>query len=413
MAFEVARVHGIIRSNIREDGTCISKATETAGSLVQEEAALSCAKATQLTGAHLSYLPGDLHLLQSSAAAAAACWPDVPSSPLTSSSSPRSTETESIGDDDPLAGLVEQVAQTMLDGDEGLNQRPRRSSTRTHSEASAPSTSDMEANKAVGSPQSSWSSGSSSSSGHSWLPTSNAASSKGSSRVSSQVSSPPTTPVDPQQSDAWDLLYAAAGEVVRLKRNEQQQQKRPLSSFSVSRYHQQHVQSQHQPQALSLQQQVPPSQMGAGGGGSNPGLRMVAAARNAGISSSLAPHCVPPSLNNRTANGGGSGMRAVFLGSGGSGRESSGTGVFLPRCAGNGPELKRKPVCSTVLLPSRIVQVLNLNVDNMSSHPSLPSSFVHSAAHAGKPSPLFKSVLHVVECRNAGPELSLPSEWTY
>lgn len=147
MAFEVARVHGIIRSNIREDGTCISKATETAGSLVQEEAALSCAKATQLTGAHLSYLPGDLHLLQSSAAAAAACWPDVPSSPLTSSSSPRSTETESSGDDDPLAGLVEQVAQTMLDGDEGLNQRPRRSSTRTHSEASAPSTSDMEANK--------------------------------------------------------------------------------------------------------------------------------------------------------------------------------------------------------------------------------------------------------------------------
>ncbi len=43
------------------------------------------------------------------------------------------------------------------------------------------------------------------------------------------------------------------------------------------------------------------------------------------------------------ANGGGSGMRAVFLGSGGSGRESSGTGVFLPLCAGNGPELKRKP----------------------------------------------------------------------
>ncbi|CAK9228577.1 unnamed protein product [Sphagnum troendelagicum] len=362
MAFEVARVHGIIRSNIREDGTCISKATETAGSLVQEEAALSCAKATQLTGAHLSYLPGDLHLLQSSAAAAAACWPDVPSSPLTSSSSPRSTETESIGDDDPLAGLVEQVAQTMLEGDEGLNQRPRRSSTRTHSEASAPSICDMEGNK-VGFPK--------------------------------------------KFSDAWDLLYAAAGEVVRLKRNEQQN--RPLSSFPVSRYHQQHVQSQHQPQAFSLQQQVPPSQMGAGGGGSNPGLRMVAAARNAGITSSLAPHCVPPSLNNRTANGAGSGMRAVFLGSGGSGRESSGTGVFLPRCAGNGPELKRKPVCSTVLLPSRIVQVLNLNVDNMSSHPPLPSSFVHSAAHAGKPSPLFKSVLHV----NAGPELSLPSEWTY
>ncbi|CAM6022032.1 unnamed protein product [Sphagnum balticum] len=412
MAFEVARVHGIIRSNIREDGSCISKASETAGSLLQEAAALSGAKATQLTGAHLSYLPHDLHLLQSSAADAAACWPDVPSSSLTSSSSPRSTETESNGDDDLLAELVEQVAQTMLEGDEALNQRPRRSSTRTHSEALAPSTSDMDANKAVGSPQSSWSCGSSSSS-HSWLSTSNAASSKGSSRVSSQVSSPPTTPVDPQQSDAWDLLYAAAGEVVRLKRNDQQQQKRPLSSFPVSRYHQQHVQSQHHPQAYLLQQQVPPAQIGAGGGGSSPGLRMVAAARNVAASSSLAPHCVPPSLHNRTANGGGSGMRAVFLGSGGSGRESSGTGVFLPRCAGNGPELKRKPVCSTVLLPSRIVQVLNLNVDNMRSQPSLPSSFVHSAAHAGKLSPLFKLVLHVVENRNSGPELSLPSEWTY
>jgi len=106
--------------------------------------------------------------------------------------------------------------------------------------------------------------------------------------------------VDPQQSDAWDLLYAAAGEVVRLKRNEHQQQKRPLSSFPVSRYHQQHVQSQHQPQAYLLQQQVPPAQIGAGGGGSSPGLRMVAAARNAAISSSLAPHCVPASLHNRS-----------------------------------------------------------------------------------------------------------------
>jgi hypothetical protein len=142
-------VHGIIRSNICEDGSCISKATETAGSLLQEENALSCGKATQLTGAHLSYLSHDLHLLQSSAAAAAACWPDVPSSPLTSSSSPRSTETESIGEDDLLAGLVEQVAQTMLEGDEGLNQRSRRSSARSHSEASAPSTSDMEANKGL------------------------------------------------------------------------------------------------------------------------------------------------------------------------------------------------------------------------------------------------------------------------
>ncbi|KAJ7525091.1 hypothetical protein O6H91_17G036100 [Diphasiastrum complanatum] len=42
-------------------------------------------------------------------------------------------------------------------------------------------------------------------------------------------------------------------------------------------------------------------------------------------------------------NGGGSGMRAVFLGGRGAGRESIGTGVFLPRCRGVGNVSKRKP----------------------------------------------------------------------
>jgi hypothetical protein len=70
---------------------------------------------------------------------------------------------------------------------------------------------------------------------------SSTASSKGSSQVSSRVSSPPTTPSQAQQqSDAWDLLYAAAGEVIRLKTF---QQKKPMS-VPPSRYHHQHVHSQ-------------------------------------------------------------------------------------------------------------------------------------------------------------------------
>lgn len=36
-------------------------------------------------------------------------------------------------------------------------------------------------------------------------------------------------------------------------------------------------------------------------------------------------------------------MRAVFLGGNGTGRESGGTGVFLPRTVGSGSESKRKP----------------------------------------------------------------------
>ncbi|CAM6009165.1 unnamed protein product [Sphagnum balticum] len=124
--------------------------------------------------------------------------------------------------------------------------------------------------------------------------------------------------------------------------------------------------------------------------------------------------------------GGGSGMRAVFLGSG---HESSGTGVFIPRRAGNGPELKRKPACSSVLLPSRIVQLLNLNVENIRSHPSMSSSLVNPASCPGNlispamvhPKPSFeegwlascgKACPSILQ-QSTTPELSLPSEWTY
>lgn len=53
-------------------------------------------------------------------------------------------------------------------------------------------------------------------------------SSKGSSRVSSQVSSPSSAPSAGYQ-DAWDTLYAAAGEVVRLKMNEEKKAPVPSS----------------------------------------------------------------------------------------------------------------------------------------------------------------------------------------
>lgn len=45
-------------------------------------------------------------------------------------------------------------------------------------------------------------------------------SSQASSNGPSQVSSPPTTPMD-QKQDALDLLYAAAGQVVKMKMNDQ------------------------------------------------------------------------------------------------------------------------------------------------------------------------------------------------
>ena len=74
---------------------------------------------------------------------------------------------------------------------------------------------------------SSWSSGSWSSGS---VLSGSRSSSKGSSTVSSQVSSPSSAPSSGYQ-DAWDTLYAAAGEVVRLKMNEEKK----ASAFSSER----------------------------------------------------------------------------------------------------------------------------------------------------------------------------------
>ncbi|CAK9862046.1 unnamed protein product [Sphagnum jensenii] len=444
MAFEVARVHGIIRSNIREDGSSSKEEASLRGVVVGEVTASS---------------PFDAQETQ----------PNTPPS----ESSPHSTDTEGEEEDDDdnglLAGLAQHIAETMLyEEEEGEGVVDHQGARGAHS---------LELRNAAPD-SSSWSN-----SGSCWssvLGSSTASStSPSSSRVSSQVSSP-TTPLEARQNDtdadAWDLLYtaAAAGEVHNLKMK-LEPRKPGLPSFPTSRHNQQHIQRQ-QPVVQAAHLQAPVTGLGlqdhmlARNGrplkvASSPGAPCQSYMRNeadriamhgSGIqhrwnsaerlgedrgslrSSSGHQHQGWPGLKKgcnkgqyrserfmdynspqwTAANGRGSGMRAVFLGSGGgSGRESSGTGVFIPRCAGNGPELNRKPACSTtVLLPSRIVQALNLNVENIVPHclgtlatgPS-KSSFEECCwlASCGKARP---SILQ----QNAAPELlSLPSEWTY
>ncbi|CAA2972857.1 Hypothetical predicted protein [Olea europaea subsp. europaea] len=67
----------------------------------------------------------------------------------------------------------------------------------------------------------------------------------------------------------------------------------------------------------------------------------------------------------------GSGMRALFLGDTGTKKERTGTGVFLPRKVGVPTETRKKSGCSTVLLPDRVVQALNLNLESMDSQPQI------------------------------------------
>ncbi|MCO5603453.1 hypothetical protein L7F22_057603 [Adiantum nelumboides] len=131
-----------------------------------------------------------------------------------------------------------------------------------------------------------------------------------------------------------------------------------------------------------------------------------------------------------SGSGAGAGaMRAVFLGAPTS-RECGGTGVFLPRRLGSThhQDSKRKPACSTVLLPSHIVQALNLNVED-----TLPFSHHHrrdfispnhrnlrhyqAGSYRLEPKEelpaCFYPMSHSTTLQEVAPNISLPSEWTY
>ncbi|KAK2657741.1 hypothetical protein Ddye_010793 [Dipteronia dyeriana] len=253
-------------------------------------------------------------------------------------------------------------------------------------------------------------------------------SSRGSPNCQSIVSSPPGT---------WDLLYAAAGEVARMRMSEESYgghrynrggllggcglpgPPRKQSPVSVpvknhnqnfidhvgfySQHHQslthqklQQVSQQFQQLKQQQQQQLMKQQQSSsvwGGGpqqtkgtgqypvGLNSNIRPrsnnttdFVGTRSNGRPLGLSPSAWPPlqqqqppthTQQQQQQQQNGSGMRAVFLGAPGAKRECAGTGVFLPRRINTPTETRKKPACSTVLLPAKVVQALNLNFDEM------------------------------------------------
>ncbi|KAL8548356.1 hypothetical protein ACS0TY_007614 [Phlomoides rotata] len=98
-------------------------------------------------------------------------------------------------------------------------------------------------------------------------------------------------------------------------------------------------------------------------------------------------------------------MQAVFLGPK---KTSFGTGVFIPRGQGTDPQFNTKPDFSPVLLPSRVVQALNLNV--------------HELGQQIKPQPeqnknilkkIDEKLENIEDDASFSPEILLPEEWTY
>uniref|UniRef100_A0A803M3K5 Uncharacterized protein n=1 Tax=Chenopodium quinoa TaxID=63459 RepID=A0A803M3K5_CHEQI len=231
---------------------------------------------------------------------------------------------------------------------------------------------------------------------------------------SPRVPSPPVTP-PPKNDAAWELLYEAAGQVARLKMNaiaaqvnqqhhSNNQQNRGLlvapRNVSLSKAH-------HHRQQLNSFYDFPHVTPEFHCGGGPLGL----------------PQSAWPSLrpnHHRQPNGGGPGMRAVFINGPGSGppgmkRQSTGTGVFLPRRAGTTthqappPEPRKKP---TVILPARVVHALNRDFEE-----------VNPSAHSRFGSGLFSDHDIIMARRNAileqrrnmirNDEIRLPSDWTY
>ncbi|XP_047330995.1 uncharacterized protein LOC124934501 [Impatiens glandulifera] len=110
----------------------------------------------------------------------------------------------------------------------------------------------------------------------------------------------------------------------------------------------------------------------------------------------------------------GSGMTAVFLGKPGLVNGSYGTGVFLPRNVVHPPESRKKiSGSSTVLIPTRVMQLLQLHFANVNIRPhqdsiSRDSTNMNSCTSQHQPKSSDESV--VVEQNQ---ESILPQEWTY
>ncbi|CAL4946575.1 unnamed protein product [Urochloa decumbens] len=263
--------------------------------------------------------------------------------------------------------------------------------------------------------------------------------------VASQVSSPPSSPLEQQPADPWDVLHEAAGQVARLRSDsipvpknaatrrghavappaKQPSAPAPAPKAAAGADH-------HQPNnlleqrrkvaqfnALKQQQMLKHQreQELAAATAAAWGTRICGPKRASGYGVAppvLNPSAWPPLQKApQQPAASAAGMRAVFLAPPGAKRECAGTGVFIPRQAG-APTEPKKPACSTVLLPARVVQALNLNVEDLGARPIYPGGFAldHDAL-VSRSNALLASRSSNLPASAAARELNLPQEWTY
>ncbi|XP_071700687.1 uncharacterized protein [Rutidosis leptorrhynchoides] len=107
----------------------------------------------------------------------------------------------------------------------------------------------------------------------------------------------------------------------------------------------------------------------------------------------------------------GSGMRAIFLRGSGTRNVTSGTGVFLPRSATDATDHSRKKSgCSTVLVPTRVLEALEQHFNNMES--LSPSNTLPQAPHINH-QVKGKTQSHESVSAVDHQDSKLPQEWIY
>ncbi|KAE8678557.1 Adenine nucleotide alpha hydrolases-like superfamily protein isoform 1 [Hibiscus syriacus] len=236
-------------------------------------------------------------------------------------------------------------------------------------------------------------------------------SSHGSSSCQSRVSSP---------SGTWALFCSAAEEAAMVRMNEE-----PYGGFNNKGLLGPPAKkpSPNRHKSLSLRatqfQQVQQNQLmkqnnpGVWGGKKQRHQQHLVHQNNTNRPPGLFPSAWPPLQQQQPQPPKESGMRAVFLDSSTGKRECAGTGVFLPRRNGTA-EPRKKQVCPTVLLPARVVDALNLNLDEINAQPHLRSRFKASVTtDSGAGSRLRSGGNKFREQEGISHEIRLPQEWTY
>ncbi|AQK99409.1 hypothetical protein ZEAMMB73_Zm00001d012381 [Zea mays] len=235
--------------------------------------------------------------------------------------------------------------------------------------------------------------------------------------AASKVCSPPSSPLERPPADPWDVLKEAAGQVARLRTNstpvptndaaanqglpvtppakklsapaetaKANHSQPPNNSVEERRIQIARFNALKQRQLLKHRRDRELAVATAAAWGTSVAGSHRAAAAAAGGYGAPAPapaprvlssYAWPPLQKQRQAPASPEGVRALFLAPPpGATRECAGTGVFIPRQAGAPAEPKKRPACSPVLLPVRVVQALNLNVVDLGARPIYPGGFV-------------------------------------